>query len=464
MRPFPLLRARPSRRVVAGFVSAVLALPLLAAPAAALDANEWSSAYGTRARLLGGVVIGSPGDVSAVYYNPGAYAFTSRSEFLLAGSAYQYLRVAVDKGSGSSKDLISSSISPAPTLLAGDLPLLDRDRLAYSFLARQEADLRMEFQSTTGVESATPLPNPSFAALEFGAHQSMSEYWSGLTWAHRLSSSLGVGASSFLAVRSQRTTYSVLAEGRNAGGEAAVLDMSRDFDYIHYRLLARLGLSGRRDSLTYGVTLTTPGLGLMGGGNYRENTTLVDETGAVGGVMGASYQPKLDADYRSPFQAGAGASFGWGASRVHASAEWSAEVPSYAVLEGVPYTIATPSGDSTVTAIVLDQRREVFNWGLGAEHRFGGRFVGFLSYHTDRSTRAPDMAPGASVTRWNLNHVAAGTTFSVKRSDFALGASVAFGNQPFQFGMRRPDGVSAYPNLTVRETIVTVLAGWKITF
>jgi hypothetical protein len=243
-----------------------------------------------------------------------------------------------------------------------------------------------------------------------------------------------------------------------------VLDMSRDFDFIHWRLLARLGASGRRDSLTYGATITTPGLGLFGGGTYRENTTLVDETGTVGGVIGASYQQKLDADYRSPVQAGAGASFGWRASRLHASAEWSAKVPSYAVLEGVPYTIATPSGDSTVTAIVLDERREVINWGLGFEHRFGERFVGFLSYHTDRSARSQAMAPGASVTRWDLHHVTAGTTFSVKRSDFALGVSAAYGNQPFEVTMQRPDGVSVYPNLTVREVLMTVHAGWKITF
>src|SRR5262249_55251493 len=73
---------------------------LFAAPARAQDANYWSIALGTRAQLLGGVVIGSPGDISSVYYNPGALALTQSAELLLAGSAYAYQRVAVDDGSG----------------------------------------------------------------------------------------------------------------------------------------------------------------------------------------------------------------------------------------------------------------------------------------------------------------------------------------------------------------------------
>src|SRR5436309_10034701 len=44
------------------------------ATALAQDANYWSTAYGTRAQLLGGVVTGSSGDISSVYYNPGALA------------------------------------------------------------------------------------------------------------------------------------------------------------------------------------------------------------------------------------------------------------------------------------------------------------------------------------------------------------------------------------------------------
>src|SRR5262245_9406973 len=60
--------------------------------AGAQDSNYWTNAYGTRSQLLGGVVVGSPGDISSTYYNPGALALTQSTELLLAGNAYQYQR------------------------------------------------------------------------------------------------------------------------------------------------------------------------------------------------------------------------------------------------------------------------------------------------------------------------------------------------------------------------------------
>src|SRR4030095_10610894 len=76
--------------------------------AAAQDSNYWSTAYGTRSQLLGGVSIGSPGDISSVYYNPGALALTTSTEILLAGNAFQYQRVAIDDGGGPGRTLSSS--------------------------------------------------------------------------------------------------------------------------------------------------------------------------------------------------------------------------------------------------------------------------------------------------------------------------------------------------------------------
>jgi hypothetical protein len=43
----------------------VLLTLFISATARSQDSNYWSSAYGTRAQLLGGVVTGSPGDISS---------------------------------------------------------------------------------------------------------------------------------------------------------------------------------------------------------------------------------------------------------------------------------------------------------------------------------------------------------------------------------------------------------------
>ena len=144
---------RSHRWCAAGFVALGA---LCASGAHAQDSNYWSTAYGTRARLLGGVVIGSPGDISSVYYNPGALANAPGSEFLLAGNAFQFTRVSVENGTGKGKDLVSSTIGTVPSLLAGEIPVLKRDRLAYSFLSRQNVDTDIEQRMTSGVVSWVP--------------------------------------------------------------------------------------------------------------------------------------------------------------------------------------------------------------------------------------------------------------------------------------------------------------------
>src|SRR4029453_4225495 len=142
--------------------------------AAAQDSNYWSTAYGTRSQLLGGVLTGSPGDISAVYYNPGALALTQSTELLLAGNAYQFQRVEVVDGAGPSKTLVSSSLKAVPSLFAGEIPVLKNDRLAYAFLTRRSMDMTLERRTTTGVQSA-PIASPVFAASEIQLRQNFSE-------------------------------------------------------------------------------------------------------------------------------------------------------------------------------------------------------------------------------------------------------------------------------------------------
>jgi hypothetical protein len=436
---------------------------VFASSARAQDANYWSTAYGTRSQLLGGVVIGSPGDISSTFYNPGAFALSGAAELLLAGSAYQYQRVAVDDGNGPGKTLVSSSFVSVPSLFAGEVPILKHDRLAYAFLTRRSMNMEMDSRQTN-VPAISPIPNASSSAGEVQLKQDFSESWYGLTWAHKLSPTLGFGVSPFLAVRSQRTRAALLLEGRNASDQQAILNQSREFDFMYWSLLARFGVSGIRDSLTYGVTLTTPNLGLFGGGSTNYNNTLIDQTGAIGNVMGASYVEDLKAKHRSPLGAAGGASYGFGNTRIHAAIDWNAEVGKYTVLESPDFVVQKPSGDSTVKVVITDRMDAVFNWGVGLEHRFGATLSGFASYHTDLSGRKQGEAPSASITAWDLHDVAAGVIWHVLRSDFALGLTTAFGNQPTPSPAGSTEGAPSPQELQTHEMLVTVSLGWKITY
>jgi hypothetical protein len=451
------------RAAWSGCVLPVLAIALVGT-ANAQDSNYWSTAYGTRSQLLGGVVIGSPGDISAVFYNPGALALAGPTELLLAGNAYQYQKVSVSNGSGPGRSLISSTVSAVPSLFAGEIPLKGEDRFAYAFITRRSMDMELERYATEGVELFAPIANPVFAATEVQLKQDFGETWYGGTWSHKLTPRIGLGVSPFVVVRSQNTRASVLAEGQDASGNAAILTASREYDFLHFGLLARIGLSGVRDSLTWGVTVTTANLQVTGSGSTQYNTTLIDQTGSIGNLIGADYRKGLKTEYHTPFGAGAGASYGWTKSRIHAAVDWNGEVPRYTVLETPAFTVSTPSGDSTVQAAVLDQVKSVLNWGLGIEHRFSPKWGGYASYHTDFSGHREGDTPGLSMTRWDLQDVTVGSTIRVGRSDFALGLSGAFANRPVVRVPDPPPGGPAQGELKTNVLLVTVVVGWKISF
>ena len=115
------------------------------AVASAQDAHYWTDQFGNRARLLGGAVVGSARDLSATYYNPGGLALVPTAEILLAGNVLNYTRYDAITGPQQQK-LSSSTFGLSPSLFAGEVPsnVVGNNRVAYSFLTRQETDFRLQ--------------------------------------------------------------------------------------------------------------------------------------------------------------------------------------------------------------------------------------------------------------------------------------------------------------------------------
>ena len=66
------------------------------APLKAQDANYWTHQYGTRATLLGGVVVGSALDLSGTYYNPGVLGLIEDPDSFIAAKVFQYPRITLE--------------------------------------------------------------------------------------------------------------------------------------------------------------------------------------------------------------------------------------------------------------------------------------------------------------------------------------------------------------------------------
>jgi hypothetical protein len=406
---------------LAGAGLAMLTALAGAVPALAQDTHYWSIQYGPVGQLVGGQLIGGVNDLSATFYNPGALALRNESSYLLSTESFQWETLSSDPlTSPALLDLSSSNFGTAPSLLAGSLPqwLGPDTHLAWSFLTRQRLDVRL------GQRVPNPLAsNFAQSAAETYFDQDAKEDWAGLTFATAVSDSWGLGLTWYGVYRGQRVRNELSVQAVDGERSAAILGVT-DFEYSHYRTLAKLGLAWQGDTWKAGLSITTPSLGAFGSGKAAVTVSIAgvdtDRDGdSDAPTLAAGAAEDLDSDYKSSWAVGVGASRLYGRTRVYASAEWFAPVERFSVIE-LP-------GDAATAGRLTQELGNVLNVGLGAEHVFTDDVSVYGAFHTDFSASVGSARVNASVSDWDLYHLSGGVSFRMGENRFTLGASWATG-------------------------------------
>ncbi len=443
-----------------------------ATPSVAQDSHYWAEQYGTRAALLGGALIGSVRDMSSTYYNPGAAALHQEASFVLSGRALRRGTLTLESGAGEGRDLVNTSESPIPTLLATPIEFdwLGDHVIAYSVLTRQRFEVDV---SAYGAAELDVFPQPGEEAVvgSYSGDVSLRESWTGLTWAYPLSARLGVGVSQFLAIRSQGRRGTVLAAAATDAGDVAIAVRSRNRDYKHYRTLTKIGLSFDLDWLALGLTATTPSISLKGDGTAAFN-------GAAAGVdvisgdadqdyLAANVQTDIPAHFKSGWAVGSGLGVNVGGTRFHASAEWFQAVQPFTVVDAEDF--ATQSGSQTLpSSDITAQFKSVINWGVGIEQPIGGVML-FGGLAVDKSTHPSDAPIGTdlTLTRFDLWRYSGGASFRLGPSEIMLGLGYASGSQPFFEPVNLSDfevdpSPSEVESLNLRYSQWTLVLGFEL--
>jgi hypothetical protein len=415
---------KPDRLSRRTFRLAVLASLALGPPALAQDTHYWSIQYGPVGQLLGGQLIGGVNDLSATYYNPGALALRNESSYLLSTESFQWEALSADAQPGFAVfDASSSRFGAAPSLLAGVLPRwLGQDtHLAWSFLTRQRLDVRL------GQRVTDPLPGPGVrSASETYFDQDAEEAWGGLTVSRNLSDSVGLGLTWYGVYRGQRLRNELSVQAVSDGGRSLTAFGVTDFEYSHYRTLAKLGLAWQTAVWKAGLSITTPSLGAFGSGKAAYTVWLEDLDADQDGVpddtsLATSTAEDLDSYYHSSWAVGAGASRLYGATKVYASAEWYAPVGRFTVIEVSP--------DSPEAGRVTQELGSVLNAGLGVEHILSNDVSVYGAFHTDFSASVGSARANLAVSDWDIYHLSGGVSFRIHDNRFTLGASWAKGKK-----------------------------------
>ena len=408
------------------------ALLLVAGPARGQDTQYWTQQYGGSADLLGGMVVGSVVDLSTTFYNPAGLSFYTAPSIVLSAKGYEYTSIKVEGGSDFAANLNSARFSEGPGLFAGSLSFnaLKGHRFAYSLLTRHDFDLRFDTRGSGQGDVLPEYPGSESYGGEVVIDQNMTDTWGGLSWAHSLNEKTGVGVTTYVAYRNQRSRANHLLEALSTGGETAVAIRTSDISYTHFRLLWKAGLMWQSSPLSVGVTVTTPSLGITGSGWGLVNRTTVgvdlDGDGTPDDAVTANYQPDVKAVYKSPVSAAIGAAWTRGNTKIYASAEWFDAIDRYNVLETTSFVSQT-EGD-TLKNEATNAASSVINAGVGVEQTLNPKVRVFGAFRTDASSFVPYDGRQISFSTWDIAHLSAGSGFTIGRFALTLGFSYSFGD------------------------------------
>jgi hypothetical protein len=416
-----------SARILLFLLTAVAAVP-----AAAQDAHYWTNQYGTRADLLGGVVVGSIADLSSTYYNPGMLALTKDPNLVISTNAIRWTKIELDNGAGENIPLASTKLSPAPTIMAirvGWYPF--GGQIAISYLERYKFDLDVVGRRIDSRD--TPGGGVDAFAGELNSSTRLSEYWGGVSWASpKLMDGVGLGATLYGAYRGQKGRAQTLAQAYSdtAGGAAAIV--YDEYEYSHARLLLKIGASFEWEVFRLGFALTTPSVSVFGSGHtvFNAGYMVADSSDGTSAELTADYQENLNAYFKSPLSISGGVSYRFGRndrSAVHFTAEYFGRQSQFDVLEPEPFTSQTTGIE--IARKFTHEGKAVLNWGIGGEFWASPNLAFYGAYITDYSYRPDDVDPveEISISNWDIQHVSFGSAFTVRNLDFTLGMSYGWG-------------------------------------
>jgi hypothetical protein len=402
----------------------------------AQDAHYWTNQYGTRADLLGGLVVGSIKDLSSTYYNPGAIAFSTDQSLVLTTDAVEISTIKLKNVAGRGFDLSSTQSGAAPSIFAVRLTFekLRKNHLAFFYLTRHD----FKFDAVgRRIDTRGPYlfdPFQEYFTGEVNYVQNLFESWGGLTWSRRVGEKAGIGISQIIAYRSQRGRFQTIAQLVSGEGDGSALILADAYKYYNLRTLWKIGFTFDYRPISFGFTFTTPSLNIFGDGSTFINVggIEIDTSGSGSSYtsLASNYQEKLAAYYRSPLSIAVGAAYRFHHTSLYFTLEWFNSVSRFKVLETENF-IAQTSGELWKTDF-SHELKSIINFGFGVQHEFHKKLSIYGSVFTDRSAKIPGSDTRFSISNWDIIHITTGSSLTFWRLDLTLGITIGFGKEYFE--------------------------------
>ncbi len=415
----------------------------------AQDDHYWSQQYGAESTLLGGAMVGGISDNSAVYYNPGALAFIPNPSLSIDANVYKVDKILIGDGAGNGINLNSAQLSIYPQIISGMLNLFktEKFKFSYTLLTRNHSNVLMNTRYTSQAsqnDPENPVPSATSFVGAFDYINQIEELWFGIGAGYSVSEKLGLGATLFTSYRGQSYQLTNYVREINYVDSNYVFRTQTNDEAVKYtaiRVLAKFGLSYIAGRLKYGLTLTTPSIGIFGRGSIqRENSNIVvseNPADLMKNFMIADRKTDAKTIYKHPLSIALGVDYRSPKTRLAVSAEYFSRISSYHLMQpdAEPFLYPPTYLDSVDFKPMIDNylhienaSKSVFNVAVGFSHAIYKQLTLLLGASTDFSSydlpnEANELLHGFS--NWDIYHLSAGMSYHKQKHIVSFGLSYA---------------------------------------
>jgi hypothetical protein len=347
-------------------------------------------------------------------------------------------KIRISDGAGKGMNLNSAQLSVYPQIIAGMINLFKNSkfRFSYTLLTRNHGNVLMNAHYTSQA--------PAFVGV-FDYINQLNEQWFGMGIGYPLSDKLGFGAtflSSYRGQSYQLTNYVQEVDYSNPDHIFRTETNDEAVKYSTFKLLVKIGLAYNIHPWKFGLTLTTPSVGLYGEGSVQRQNSIIaiseNPADMDDNFLIMDRKTHVPAHYKHPLSIAFGADYQTDKTRVAITAEYFFNIGTYSVMkpQADPFLYPPTYADSVSVRQQIDSyldvdnaARPVFNIGIGLNQviykklsLLMGAYTDFSSYSRKGNTK--DLMHGFE--NFDIYHVSTGLSYHKQKQTISLGFSYAF--------------------------------------
>jgi hypothetical protein len=310
-------------------------------------------------------------------------------------------------------------------------------------------------------------PGPEFYVGQYTAQNTITATTGILSSGFKIAPGLSAGISFEGMIRKQNYREDFLSRAFINGSDSSSFaqsiagdDVSYQVTYTHIGLRFKAGLSYDISGSHFGITLSSPLIGLFGTGTLVSDqliTNIKDPySNLLYSFMANTRQTSLRPKYKMPFSVALGYSYDYGPGQIYLAAEYFSKINEYKIITPRnEYFVRPDTGNNNqLTSALLqfkDAHKSLVNFSLGISYELKPAVMGFFSLRTnftyaDRDLFINPSGFAANTSNWNDYHSQIGVNIKKRKFNFRAGLLFTYGTtnkflQPINFDNPNEDNI-----------------------